>query len=58
MLCLTYSGFHSADLTMAPDLNQIQPNTVGYANLPLEAQAVPELEPDQHARQRRVPRLP
>ena len=40
-LRLTYSGFHSSDLTMAPDLNQIQPNTVGYANLPLEARPFP-----------------
>jgi hypothetical protein len=37
----TYSGFHSTDLTMAPDLNQIQPNTIGYANLPREARPYP-----------------
>jgi hypothetical protein len=40
-LRLTYSGFHSADLTMAPDLNQIQPNTVGFANLPAESRPFP-----------------
>lgn len=38
---LTYSGFRSTDLTMAPDLNQIQPNTVGFANLPREARPFP-----------------
>ena len=38
---VTYSGFRSTDLTMAPDLNQIQPNTVGFANLPLEARPFP-----------------
>ncbi len=38
---VTYSGFRSTDLTMAPDLNQIQPNTVGYANLPREARPYP-----------------
>jgi hypothetical protein len=38
---LTYSGFHSTDLTMAPDLNQIQPNTAGFANLPREARPFP-----------------
>jgi hypothetical protein len=37
----TYSGFHSVDLTMAPDLNQIQPNTTGFANLPAEARPFP-----------------
>ena len=37
----TYSGFHSNDLTMAPDLNQIAPNTIGFANLPLEARPFP-----------------
>ena len=37
----TYSGFHSTDLTMAPDLNQIQPNTTGFANLPLDARPYP-----------------
>jgi Carboxypeptidase regulatory-like domain/TonB dependent receptor-like, beta-barrel len=30
---VTYTGSHSVYLTMAPDLNQIQPNTVGFANL-------------------------
>jgi hypothetical protein len=34
---VTYSGFRSTDLTMAPDLNQIEPNTIGFANLPREA---------------------
>ena len=38
---VTYSGFHSDDLTMAPDLNQIAPNNVGFANLPLEARPFP-----------------
>lgn len=38
---VTYSGFHSTDLTMAPDLNQIEPNTVGFANLPREARPFP-----------------
>jgi hypothetical protein len=38
---VTYSGFRSIDLTMAPDLNQIQPNTVGFANLPREARPYP-----------------
>jgi hypothetical protein len=37
----TYSGFHSNDLTMAPDLNQIQPNTSGFANLPIESRPFP-----------------
>jgi len=40
-LRVTYSGFRSTDLTMAPDLNQIAPNTVGYANLPREARPYP-----------------
>ena len=55
---VTYSGFRSTDLTMAPDLNQIQPNTIGFANLPIEARPFPELEPREHARQRRLPQLP
>jgi hypothetical protein len=38
---LTYSGFRSTDLTMAPDLNQIQPNTIGFANLPTSARPFP-----------------
>jgi hypothetical protein len=38
---VTYSGFHSTDLTLAPDLNQIHPNAIGYANLPLEARPFP-----------------
>lgn len=33
VLRVTYSGSHSVKLTMAPDLNQIQPNTIGFANL-------------------------
>jgi hypothetical protein len=37
----TYSGFHSTGLTMAPDLNQIEPNTIGYANLPRESRPFP-----------------
>ena len=37
----TYSGLRSADLTMAPDLNQIAPNTVGFANLPRTARPYP-----------------
>lgn len=40
-LRVTYSGFHSTDLTMAPDLNQIEPNTIGFANLPREARPFP-----------------
>lgn len=40
-LRVTYSGFRSTGLTMAPDLNQIQPNTVGFANLPREARPYP-----------------
>jgi hypothetical protein len=37
----TYSGFRSVHLTMAPDLNQIAPNTTGFANLPMEARPFP-----------------
>jgi carboxypeptidase family protein/TonB-dependent receptor-like protein len=40
-LRVTYSGSHSVKLTMAPDLNQIQPNTVGFANLPRTARPYP-----------------
>lgn len=40
-LRVTYSGFRSSGLTMAPDLNQIAPNTVGFANLPREARPYP-----------------
>ena len=40
-LRVTYSGFRSTDLTLAPDLNQIQPNTTGYANLPASARPYP-----------------
>ncbi len=40
-LRVTYSGFRSTDLTLAPDLNQIQPNTIGFANLPREARPYP-----------------
>lgn len=38
---VTYSGFRSDDLTMAPDLNQVQPNTTGFANLPQTARPYP-----------------
>jgi hypothetical protein len=30
----TYSGRKDANLTLAPDLNQLQPNTRGFANVP------------------------
>ena len=40
-LRLTYSGSHSIKLTTAPDLNQIQPNTIGFANLPRTARPFP-----------------
>ena len=40
-LRLTYSGYHSLFLTTAPDLNQIQPNTIGYSNLPRTARPFP-----------------
>jgi hypothetical protein len=40
-LRMTYSGFRSTDLTMAPDLNQIQPNIIGFANLPASARPFP-----------------
>jgi hypothetical protein len=38
---VTYSGHRSVDLTLAPDLNQIEPNTVGFNNLPREARPFP-----------------
>jgi Carboxypeptidase regulatory-like domain/TonB dependent receptor len=38
---LTYSGRRDRDLTLAPDLNQIVPNTVGFANLPKSARPYP-----------------
>ncbi|MEO8076011.1 MAG: carboxypeptidase-like regulatory domain-containing protein [Acidobacteriota bacterium] len=38
---ITYSGFKSTDLTLAPDLNQIAPNTVGYSNLPASVRPYP-----------------
>jgi hypothetical protein len=38
---VSYSGLRSTDLTMAPDLNQIQPNTIGFVNLPREARPFP-----------------
>jgi hypothetical protein len=38
---LTYSGSHSVFLTTAPDLNQIQPNTTGFANLPRSVRPFP-----------------
>jgi hypothetical protein len=40
-LRLTYSGRVDHGLTLAPDLNQIQPNTVGFANLPRTARPYP-----------------
>jgi len=40
-LRLTYSGYHAVFLTTAPDLNQIQPNTIGFANLPRTARPFP-----------------
>jgi len=40
-LRVTYSGSHSVKLTTAPDLNQIQPNTIGFANLPRTARPFP-----------------
>lgn len=40
-LRLTYSGRADRNLTLAPDLNQIQPNTVGYRNLPKTARPYP-----------------
>jgi hypothetical protein len=30
---VTYTGYHTEELTLAPDLNQIQPNTIGYKNM-------------------------
>ena len=49
----TYSGRRDTNLTLAPDLNQLQPNTVGFANLPRIGPSLPQLAADQHARQRR-----
>lgn len=40
-LRLTYSGSHSVHLPLAPDLNQIAPNTIGFANLPRTARPFP-----------------
>jgi len=40
-LRVTYSGLHAIKLTTAPDLNQIQPNTIGFANLPRTARPFP-----------------
>jgi carboxypeptidase family protein len=37
----TYSGRRDRNLTLAPDLNQIGPNTVGFANLPRTARPYP-----------------
>jgi hypothetical protein len=37
----TYSGRRDRELTLAPDLNQLQPNTVGYVNLPRTARPFP-----------------
>ncbi len=32
-LRVSYTGFHTVKLTLAPDLNQILPNTIGYNNM-------------------------
>ncbi|MCI0705781.1 MAG: TonB-dependent receptor, partial [Planctomycetia bacterium] len=40
-LRLTYSGSQTVHLTLAPDLNQILPNTIGFANLPRTARPFP-----------------
>ncbi len=32
-LRISYTGYHSVGLTLAPDLNQIQANTIGYNNM-------------------------
>jgi hypothetical protein len=37
----TYSGRKDTNLTLAPDLNEIRPNTVGFANLPASARPFP-----------------
>jgi len=37
----TYSGRRDRRLTLAPDLNQILPNTIGFRNLPREARPFP-----------------
>lgn len=37
----TYSGRKDSNLTLAPDLNEIRPNTVGFANLPASARPFP-----------------
>jgi hypothetical protein len=37
----TYSGRRDRGLTLAPDLNQIQPNTTGFRNLPRTARPYP-----------------
>jgi carboxypeptidase family protein/TonB-dependent receptor-like protein len=37
----TYSGRRDRNLTLAPDLNQLQGNTVGFANLPRTARPYP-----------------
>jgi hypothetical protein len=37
----TYSGRRDRRLTLAPDLNQIQPNTTGFRNLPRTARPYP-----------------
>jgi hypothetical protein len=37
----TYSGRRDRNLTLAPDLNQLQPNTVGFVNLPRTARPYP-----------------
>jgi hypothetical protein len=37
----TYSGRKDDNLTLAPDLNEVRPNTVGFANLPRGARPFP-----------------
>jgi Carboxypeptidase regulatory-like domain/TonB dependent receptor len=37
----TYSGRQDTNLTLAPDLNEIHPNTVGFANLPASVRPFP-----------------
>lgn len=33
---VSYTGYHTVKLTIAPDLNQIRPNTIGYTNMFVE----------------------
>jgi Carboxypeptidase regulatory-like domain/TonB dependent receptor len=37
----TYSGRKDVNLTLAPDLNEIRPNPIGFANLPAAARPFP-----------------